>query len=246
MLAVLMFHQVYEPEQPKRIKQITQFLEQLTKKYPIVKPGQTLKSCKLNVCLTFDDAYYDFYKYVFPLLIKLNIPATLAVPVQFILDSTDVSSEKRLGLHHGVEMDDNYYQTHAPFCTWQELQEMVDSGLVTIASHGYHHRNLTETNIDIDEELVKSQQTLEEKLTCSVSTFIYPYGKYSNAANQLVNKLYKFSMRIGSALNKNWHNSTNVIYRVDADHFWKKDKSWTFLCTIKFYLKYLSNIFRKR
>jgi peptidoglycan/xylan/chitin deacetylase (PgdA/CDA1 family) len=45
---------------------------------------QSVPSDKPICCLTFDDAWYDFYTNAFPLLKKYKIPATLFVPTHFI------------------------------------------------------------------------------------------------------------------------------------------------------------------
>lgn len=244
MLAVLMFHQVNDLNQPKMLDKLSSFLEYLTNNHPIVLPGAPLAKKKLSFCLTFDDAYFDFYHCVYPLLKQFKIPAVLGVPVKYIQTATTLAVEQRLSISHGKEMDEPTHQTHVPFCTWAELKEMADSGLVAIASHSYTHCNVSNEHIDLQHELAVSKQTLQQHLHCNVDTFIYPYGKYSAGTNHEVANHYRYQMRIGSALNKNWHNSQNVIYRVNADPFWQNGLRWRAADTLKYYLKYLSNILR--
>lgn len=244
MLAVLMFHQVNDVNQPQVLKKLERFLAYLASNHPILLPGAPQPKHKLSFCLTFDDAYYDFYHCVYPLLKKLNIPAVLGVPVKYIQATTTLDTTQRLSIAHGKEMDEPTHQTHAPFCTWDELKEMADSGLVAMASHSYTHCNVTDDGIDLQYELAASKQALQEHLHCDVNTFIYPYGKYSTDINQQVAAHYPYQMRIGGALNKNWHNNKNVIYRVNADPFWQNDRRWQASDTLKYYLKYLSNIVR--
>lgn len=244
MLAVLMFHQVYHPNKPENLEKLQQFFAYLSKHHPIVLPGDPLSKHKLSFCITFDDAYYDFYHYVFPLLKQTNLTAVLGVPVKYIQNDTTQSSSTRLSLPHGTEMDDAYPTTHTPFCTWTELKEMADSNIVAMASHSFNHCNVTEANVDLQFELQNSKQTLEQRLQKSIDTFIYPYGKYSAAVNKEVARYYPYQMRIGSALNKNWHNQQNVIYRINADPFWQNDLHWKMQDTVKYYLKYLSNLLR--
>jgi peptidoglycan/xylan/chitin deacetylase (PgdA/CDA1 family) len=246
MLAVLMFHQVNDINNPAALEKFSAFIEYLAKHYPLVLPGDALAKNKLSFCLTFDDAYFDFYHCVYPLLKKHRIPAVLGVPVKYIQDKTNQLTAERLSIAHGKEMDEGLYQAHAPFCNWEELQEMADSKLVAIASHSYTHCNVAELGVDLTHELLASKELLQQKLNCEVDTFIYPYGKYSACINQSVAQHYRFPMRIGSALNKNWHNTNQVIYRINADGYWQNERRWGLLDTVKYYLKYLSNRLRNK
>jgi peptidoglycan/xylan/chitin deacetylase (PgdA/CDA1 family) len=46
-----------------------------------VRRGQSLRNA---VVITFDDAYEDFYRFAFPVLHELSLPATLYVPTDFV------------------------------------------------------------------------------------------------------------------------------------------------------------------
>src|SRR5690554_8187295 len=52
--------------------------------------GNRENSGKPNVVLTFDDAYLDFYEFVWPLLKKLKLPATLYVPTGYLENPSDI------------------------------------------------------------------------------------------------------------------------------------------------------------
>jgi poly-beta-1,6-N-acetyl-D-glucosamine N-deacetylase len=69
------------------------------------------------ILLTFDDAYESFYQYVYPTLKLYNYPAVLSVVTSWME-----------GRNPGI-----YKQKI--FMTWDQLKEVADSGLVTIASH---------------------------------------------------------------------------------------------------------------
>jgi peptidoglycan/xylan/chitin deacetylase (PgdA/CDA1 family) len=118
------------------------------------------------VLLTFDDNYRGQYLYAFPLLKKYNFPAVWSVHTAFV--GSPVGKPK---------------------ATWAELQEMVESGLVTVASHTVNHRNLADlTPEEIDRELVESKKILEEKLGRSVQYFTYPEGTYTEEIKAQVMK----------------------------------------------------------
>src|SRR4029078_10371494 len=147
-IITLMFHRVFEPHLGYDPAQFERYLQYLLEHYPIVVPGDNLKRNAISICLTFDDAYYDFYYYVYPLLKKYNIKAILAVPVKYILDTTTLSAQTRLSVPYPQGMADNLFAQKAPFCTWEELREMADGKHVIMASHGFAHADLSHPNTD--------------------------------------------------------------------------------------------------
>lgn len=82
------------------------------------------------VLLTFDDGYRGMYEQVFPLLRIFNYRAVLAVVGRW-----QETPLKKKVLYGNELVPRNY------FLSWKEIREMVDSGLVEIASHSYnlHH-----------------------------------------------------------------------------------------------------------
>ena len=133
-------------------------LEYISKNFNTTFP--TLHMPKKPICLVFDDGYYDFYKLIFPLLKKYNLKALLGVTPKYILDDTDKDDELRLSYEHN-ELFENYKD--ATFCTYTELKEMQDSGLIQIVSHSYSHKNLLEDDVNLEEELVESKKNYRRK-----------------------------------------------------------------------------------
>lgn len=215
MLPVVMYHHVNSDDLPLSNSEVMMkaHLELISERYTTVFPGDSITS--RSICLTFDDAYYDFYYYVFPLLKKYNLKALLAVPTAFILDETDIEPEKRLSLKH-QDMYENY-QAFAPFCTYAELREMVHSGHVEIASHSMNHVNLTEDGIDLEKEIFGSKVILEDKIGCRIDSFVLPFGKYNDASVALAREHYSYVFRIGNALNPSWDGIGGLLYRIKGD-----------------------------
>jgi len=222
MLLALMYHRV---ELGPRIDKYSNSLEMLREHflflkehYSIVLPGDPLPKRRLAVCLTFDDATFDFYHYIYPILKELKIRALLGVPVGYILESTSLSVAERLSVPYSLMMQEGFFEQKVPFCTWQELNEMVASGWVEMASHSYLHCNLTFSFVDLNREVVRSKEILENKLSQPVSSFIYPFGKMTLALQEYVSQHYPYAFRIGSALNFGWGNGQKPINRVSADN----------------------------
>ena len=222
-LMVLMYHRVADSTRPGSTEHFYAHLEQLIKHYPVVLPGQALEA-PMSVCLTFDDAYYDFYTHVFPALKAQNVPAVLGIPTQFIQESTDVSPETRLTVPYPAALEPPYHREKSPLCTWAELKEMAGTGLVRMASHSASHCHLARDVCDLEEELVGTKEMIEARCDTTVDTFIYPFGNLSRRLAKQVGRHYPYSMRIGGALNRGW---SPLLYRVDADAFWPDNRSIT-------------------
>lgn len=178
-----------------------------------------------NACLVFDDAYVDFYYLIFPILKKYNIKALLAVPTKYILDNCNEPKDIRMSFEHNDEFK-NYEK--GTFCTFEEMKEMIKSGLVQIVSHSHTHTNLLEEGVDLKEELELSQKILEEKLNIKVESFVFPFGKYNDAIAKETLKHYKYAFRIGNAIHKDFSGIKGINYRVDADGLTTADEIFTF------------------
>ncbi len=125
------------------------------------------------VLLTFDDNYLGQYQYAFPLLRQYNYPAVWSVHTGYV------------GKLEGK-----------PKATWDQLREMQQSGLITIASHTVNHLNLSDLDDDkITKELVDSKQTLERELGIPIQYFTYPEGSYSDRVKEKVKEVgYKAAL----------------------------------------------------
>jgi peptidoglycan/xylan/chitin deacetylase (PgdA/CDA1 family) len=111
------------------------------------------------VVITIDDGYESTYRHAFPLLKKHGFPATLFAYTDFIGAGDAVG--------------------------WGQLQEMVQSGLVSVQSHSKSHRNLIERQADetdaryranIDAEMRVPRDLLSRRLGAEVRHIAYPYG----------------------------------------------------------------------
>ncbi len=246
MLLVLMYHRIYDERVPERAQRFRNFLRNIAEHYPVVLPGEDLTPGQLSICLAFDDAYADFYYCIYPMLRETGIRALLAVSPKFIIGSAALDGSVRLCVPYDDAMKNDVYFKKAPFCTWEELSEMISSGLVQVASHSFGHSNLTGRGVDLTAEIVGSKAILEEKLPQKVSTFVYPYGSVNRRVHSLVRQHYSYAMRIGSALNRDWHNFHGMIYRVDGENLVAPAYPLKYATLAKYFLKYLSNTVRRK
>ena len=71
--------------------------------------------------------------------------------------------------------------------TWDELAEMLSSGLLTLGSHTQSHPMLTKIPTEeVRQELLESKNLIEQHLSISVNHFSYPHSAYNmEIANEL-------------------------------------------------------------
>ncbi len=211
-LLVLMYHRARTGPHGNSAAMLDAHFAQIAANHACVLPGEPLVPVRLNVCLTFDDAYFDFYAIVFPLLKKHGLRALLAVPPTIVNEHCDLPFETRL--RDFPEVAPSHSQ-RGEFCTWIELREMAGTGRVAIAAHGFTHRRLDQDDIDLHAEIVAPKELLELRLGQPVDSFVFPYGRFSPKTLAVVRKHYRHSFRIGGADNPDWDRP--LLYRVTAD-----------------------------
>ena len=128
---------------------------------------------KRSAVLTFDDALVSIAEHVLPILKQQVLPITIFVIAGLIGReshfSTRPSAPRRRHLDHA------------------QLKMLIDTGLVEIGAHGYHHVNLT--TIDGDKlrfELQHAKDLLEELLCVEVPYLAYPWGSTAAAVTEYV------------------------------------------------------------
>ncbi len=154
-----------------------------------------------SVVITFDDGYENNYTEGFPILQEYGVKANLS-PVM-------ISSVRKSD-------DPDWDDSRQPRLTFDEMEEMMDSGLLEVGSHSYDgHGTLasengvgyffvnkkynqtqdsTETESEyltrINDDLILSRQVLRERLGIEGAVhFVYPYGRYTSALQQDVENL---------------------------------------------------------
>ena len=246
MMLAFLYHRVGDGKYANSPAAMEKHLSWIADRFRVVVPGDPLNRLSLDVCLTFDDATYDFYHYLFPLLKRLKLRALLSVPTHFIQHGTTLEPAERLAIPYSMAMKEDIHRTHCPFCTWPELREMAQSGYVEIASHSIHHQNLLLPGLDLDQEIRGSKEILEQELGVPIRTFVYPLGKFNRPIHEQVKKHYEFAMRIGTAWNSSWQNMSGIIYRVISDNMISHDQPFRCSKKISYLWFYLLNTIRRR
>lgn len=101
------------------------------------------KPKKNSILITFDDGYFDNYKYVFPLLKKYNIKATIFLNTLYIAEKREFEPKIELNYEANYEAIKNFLKCGVGFSeqylSWEEIREMYDSGLLDFQAHSHKH-----------------------------------------------------------------------------------------------------------
>lgn len=217
MLACFVYHRIGNGKHTNSLESLKNHFIYIKERFPVLLPGEAIARKKLSILLTFDDATFDFYHFVYPILKELNLRVLLGVPACYILDETTLSSEKRLSVPYPLMMQDGIFENDAPFCTWKELQEMVASGHVQVASHSYAHCNLTFPFVNREREIIQSKEIIQEKLKQAVTSFIYPFGRSTGEVHRELMNHYAYAFRIGDGYNFSWDSKKRPLLRIRGD-----------------------------
>ena len=142
------------------------------------------------VVLTFDDGYYNNYRYAHPLLQQYGMRA--------VISPIGVWSEHYST--HPSECDhDNY--SHL---TWEQLREMTQSGVWEIQNHSYDLHRLEqnqkgaakrkgESDADygrrLRADLAAAQAAFAAQVGVTPTTFVYPFGAISEASQGVLEEM---------------------------------------------------------
>ncbi len=125
--------------------------------------------------LTFDDGHVSLFEEAFPLLKRKGVPFTLYVTTEPI--------EQGVPLHGDSRM---------PMVKWDQIREMLDSGLVTIGAHSHAHLDMrAHSGNVIAEDLDECNAIIEKRLDVAPRHFAYPWGHWSHAADGAVRARYQ-------------------------------------------------------
>jgi peptidoglycan/xylan/chitin deacetylase (PgdA/CDA1 family) len=115
------------------------------------------------VCVTFDDGYRDNLIDAAPVLAEFGIPATIYVPSRII--------DGEVAFH--------WYADPPPALSWDEIGELVATGLIDVQSHTRTHPLLPQVDeARSREEIVVSKCEIEAHVPYPLTSFCYPAGLY--------------------------------------------------------------------
>jgi peptidoglycan/xylan/chitin deacetylase (PgdA/CDA1 family) len=152
-----------------------------------------------SVVLTFDDGFSDNYEHAFPVLERLQLPATIFLAASY------VGSERLPTL------------TRTDFIpqplTWEQVREMQGHG-VEFGSHTLTHLMLSQATLqDVRYEVRESKRLIEDRLGAPVHFFCYPRGDFTRSVQQIVrDEGYRAACTIRPGVN-DWRSNLFTLRR---------------------------------
>jgi len=169
MHKAVVYHTISTPEvplpadidiSPQRFEEHLRWLAKRRERVVTLRDTLSAPKNKSLIAITFDDGYLDNLTVALPLLEKYDLPMTLFMAAGFV----------------GKE----------GYLTSDDLKFLAAHPLVTIGSHTFHHRHLTELSEEEARfELLESKKLLEEITEKTIDLLAYPYGDCNTAIERL-------------------------------------------------------------
>ena len=157
---------------------------------------------KNSMLLTFDDGYYDNFKYVFPLLKKYNMKATIFLNTLYIMDKREnepeIKDNNTVNLEAMKKYIENGKATINQYMSWEEIKEMYDSGLIDFQAHSHKHmaifKDIKIEGLTKKERIEAPELYLYGELEDDFPIFA-KRGEYSGKAKIIKKEFYKIFKR---------------------------------------------------
>lgn len=148
------------------------------------------------ILINMDDGYYSNYEYIFPILKKYNVKASIFIVTDKV--GKEVDGKKYLG--------------------WNECIEMQNSGLVEIFSYSKRHVFYDKFPVRIlHDDVIESYNIIEKNLgNKNLKVFAYPYGEYTRETvwtlklNGIDMQVYDIGMNYFNKFNKDYIKRINI------------------------------------
>ncbi|TYB69460.1 polysaccharide deacetylase family protein [Bizionia saleffrena] len=176
---------------------------------------------KVLITFTFDDGFEECYTIIAPLLEKYNCRGAFFINANYI--NSDKSYQQ--GFNERVAIT-----TKKPM-TWIQVIDLHERGHL-IGSHNLDHSNFANLSIaEIDFQLKKNKEILEEKLNYKCEYFAWTYGQLQHFPLEALKLTEKYHKYIFSGTNyRNYFSySGRVLNRRHLESNWPKSHLKYFL-----------------
>lgn len=198
MILILAYHDITDSDADDYVYatpegEFKKQIEYLHRRYRIVSAKRACRYVKKNdslpqknlAAITFDDALAGAYQNAFPFLIERQIPFTVFAPTKLLGSTVSTKQGNRL------------------VASLRQMQNLAQSELVDIESHGETHTDFVDITLNkAEKEMVESKKFLQEKgLNPSPSLMAYPHAKSDKQIRKKTAEQYDFAFGSGGVIN---------------------------------------------
>lgn len=130
-----------------------------------------------GVVITFDDGFDEVFTTAYPFLLRRRMPFTIYL-------STAYMGGEQMQWPGGAN------DGSGRGLTWQQLQIMQDSGLMTVGNHTHEHVHAAWLDV---EQLDRCTEAIEANLRVTPEHFAYPWGEPDRRAEELLDGRFRTS-----------------------------------------------------
>ena len=179
---------------------------------------------KKRINISFDDGFRDVYENAFPIFKRYHIPFTIYLSSLFPMGLCDLwwiqlehfvqndadkfesimkslyqsKDNMRDAMHTMTNTQPDYSICRDLALSWEQLREMVSSGLCTVGAHTMSHPSLLRiSEQEAETELLESKKMIESQLGVEVRHLSYPHSMTSESIQYLVKKTGYKSATLG-------------------------------------------------
>jgi peptidoglycan/xylan/chitin deacetylase (PgdA/CDA1 family) len=166
------------------------------------------------IILSFDDGYYNNYLYAYPLAKQYNMKILIS-PIGYYTDRYSEVQDEHANYSH---------------MTWDEIKEMMDSGLVEFQNHTYNlhankggrlgARKLRGESIEqyrkiLTEDVTTLQEKFKEHTGYEPQIFVFPFGAMTDSAVDIVKEMgFQGIFTCESRMNTLVKGEKEALYRI--------------------------------
>jgi peptidoglycan/xylan/chitin deacetylase (PgdA/CDA1 family) len=179
---ILIYHRVGGGSRDELDVSVEEFARQVDVlgDHRVVSLGDAVTSLQLgdstpSVVLTFDDGFRDLYDHAWPMLRDRDLPFTLYLASAYVGGTMSWPGSTAR-------------DTAAGGLTWEQVREMVASGLCTLGNHTHSHvpaHRLNENELDL------CTAYIEEFVGVTPEHFAYPWGRPSPPMEPLLRERFR-------------------------------------------------------
>jgi peptidoglycan/xylan/chitin deacetylase (PgdA/CDA1 family) len=163
------------------------------------------------IAVTFDDGFRVTHEQALPILLRHAIPATMFLVSDRVAGNNDWMTPRGF--------------PRRELMTREQMLEMGRAG-ITLGSHTRSHARLREAGATaLENEIVGSKAELEDLLGKEVAYFAYPFGQYTEAGRDLVERA---GYRAACSTRSGFNNSAVDRYQLRRIEVFGSDVPWRF------------------